>query len=170
MELFNQSQQEQYKKAKLDIKKYTGVDVEEKKKRVNDWFDRNRGISLDELKENMTKMHYDMVALANAFLQIHDILNYLYHIKTDSELIKDYYEAINRLDFNVTELVILVNKYKYPFGRNYIRNKIEVLISKDVDTMKFLIHFIADDTKITMKKSFYEEFEGKSEGSSEGES
>lgn len=160
MDLLASPQQEAYKKQKLDIEKHSKQDVEEKKRRVNDWLDRNKGYDLDRLKKNIQRMDYDFICLAEALLEVSKILDYLYHIKVDSELIKGYYEKVESLGFDLTKLAGLVYLSKNSFGyKNLINEKIREMIKDDIRNIRTIIMFIADDTKIHQKKSPYEYFE-----------
>lgn len=155
--MFNQSQQEKYKKQRLELQKYSEQDISEKQRRVNGWIERNPGYKLDNLKENISKMHIDVFALSEAFLEIYDILHYIYHLKTESRLIDSYFDQMKKLGFDNNQLAFLINESKR-FQSDSLRLEVSCLIRKDIDTMKFMIHFIADNTKITEKKG-YEEFD-----------
>lgn len=155
---FKKDQQKQIEQQRIELQKYTEADVEEKKRRINAWIDRNKGFNLDELKYNIANMNKDVFALSEAFLGIYDILNYIFNLKTESILIKSYYHKINSLGFDVLELGRLVYEGQEPIDREDVKIDIYEMVKKDIPNMKFIINFIADDTKITQKKSLYEDF------------
>lgn len=159
MDLFKQTQQEMYKREKRRLEEFSASDVLEKQRRVNEWITNNKGYNLDNLRANLQKMYFDDIALANAFLEVYVILNYLFHLKTSSSLIKKYKKVIDRFDI-LQKLRDLVVESQGGIGTFTIRDEISDLIKNKRRDMLFIVHFVVDNTKITQKKSPYEEFEG----------
>ncbi len=157
MDLMKSNQQEMFKQNKREMKKYTLQDIENKKTKINAWVTRNKGIDLNEYRENISLMHYDFVAGVNAFLQTRVILSYLRMTKLDNNVLNDYFDYMNNMDINIQELMKLIRQVKKSVASQYARRKIEKLVKPFYEDMLNIIHFVVDDSKITDKRDVFNE-------------
>lgn len=156
---FEQSQQRKFAESKIKLKKYSQQDIVHKRTKINSWFDQNRGLEAEDFKINYKTKHKDMIAFADCFLFVYDILKNLVNENDCGDIIENYSEVVDNLNFSISKLRNLVQDAECGFGLIDVRFHIQELVLKDYNSMNHIINFIINNTKITAKKDPFENME-----------